>query len=632
MKKFLLLFAFSLLWITPPAQAQSPSFFTVTQKDGKVWFLSPSGKQFLSMGVDGIGDQSYRAPNDLYYNPVKNQYGGNKQAWVKNVFARLKKWKFNSIGCWGDEDLFGKKFPYTVMLYVGRGNPWDRVLDSVFTEKFETTVMENAKKAAKFRDDPDLIGYFLDNEMPWWGEYGWQDPSQKTLLEKYAADSMDDPNKEALKKFFKDRYKEDVNAFNKVWGIHLNTFEDFAGPVTLVAKTRKQKADANAWAGAVADRYFAVTTKAIREMDPHHLILGVRFAGENPWEVVEACGKYCDVVSVNIYAKTGTADQALLDNFYAKTKKPILITEYSYSALENQSGDPNTHGADVTVPTQKDRVEHLDRFAHQLLNLPYIVGLHWYEWADESPKGRFDGEDQNYGLVDTQDKEYTLITQEHTKLNLAANTLHEKSAAPLPQEFKAPDEATYRKADAGVTVASVKNYLKIDQTAHVDTWGDNANAGRAVANTTSGVIELNFESGTGWGCGASIPSNIGPFISGWVMDLRGYNFFDFKAFVPKGLNFMVYMSESGAVAPGMDKYDGVNGADGESYSFPSYTGTGIWESYRVDLSDLERRTSWGNQHGNQILDMQALSDVQFYIPQNQGSGKMLVKDLEFKVK
>jgi hypothetical protein len=166
----------------------------------------------------------------------------------------------------------------------------------------------------------------------------------------------------------------------------------------------------------------------------------------------------------------------------------------------------------------------------------------------------------------------------------------------------------------------------------VDTWGDNASAGRAVANTTSGVIELNFESGTGWGCGASIPSNIGPYISGWVMDLRGYNFFDFKAFVPKGLNFMVYMSESGAVAPGMDKYDGVNGADGESYSFPSYTGTGKWESYRVDLSNLERRTSWGNQHGNQILDMQALSDVQFYVPGNQGSGKMLVKDLEFKVK
>ncbi|HUO57703.1 MAG TPA: hypothetical protein VMV05_05955 [bacterium] len=52
----------------------------------------------------------------------------------------------------------------------------------------------------------------------------------------------------------------------------------------------------------------------------------------------------------------------------------------------------------------------------------------------------------------------------------------------------------------------------------------------------------------------------------------------------------------------------------------------------MDLSDLERRTVWGNQHGNNILDLQALAGVDFYIPGSQGAGKMLVKDLEFRVK
>ena len=102
-----------------------------------------------------------------------------------------------------------------------------------------------------------------------------------------------------------------------------------------------------------------------------------------------------------------------MDNFYAKTKRPILITEYSFSAMENQSGDPNTHGADVSLPTQADRVEHLDRYAHQALNLPYLVGLHWFNWADQSPEGRFDGENCDYGLVDINNGEYKLLTQKH---------------------------------------------------------------------------------------------------------------------------------------------------------------------------------------------------------------------------
>jgi hypothetical protein len=584
------------------------------------------------MGVNAIGDQSYRAPNEDYYNPVKNQYAGNKKAWIKGVFVRLKRWHFNTIGSWADEDLLGQKFPYTDMLYIGRGNKWDDVLLSVFSGNFEAQVKENAQKAAKFKNDPNLIGYFLDNEMPWWGDFGWNSDGQKTLLEKYAAGGVDNADKEALKNFLEDRYSGDIDSFDKAWDLNLKSFEELEGPVTLTVRNKKQKAVASAWAGVVADRYFSVTTKALKEVDPNHLTLGVRFAGQAPWEVVEACGRYCDVVSVNLYDKSGNVNQELLDNFYARTQKPILITEYSFSSTENQSQDPNSHGADVAVPTQKDRAEHLDLYAHQLLILPYIVGLHWYEWADESPEGRFDGEDCNYGLVDIHDHEYSLVTKEHSKLNLIATSLHKKSDISLPREFKESRGVDYRKADAGVKVEASRPYLTIDKTAHVDTWGDGATGGKAVANTTTGVIALDYETGTGWGCGASVPCNIQPLVAWGTVDLRGYNYFDFKAFVPKGIAFTVYMSESGTAAPGMAQYDGKDGADGESYSFPSFTGTGKWEEYRVDLSELDRRTNWGNQHGNNILDLQALSDVQFYLPGNQGTGKLLVKDLVFRVK
>ncbi len=634
MRKFLtFLFLLLIFPAAPPAQAGSSGFFTVLWKDGKAWFHSPFHRAFLSMGVNAIGDQSYRAPNDHYYDPVKNQYDGNKKAWMKGVFIRLKRWHFNTIGSWSDGDLTTvQNFPSTPMLYIARGSQWDDVLLSVFTDDFEARVRENAQQAAKTKDDPYLVGYFLDNELPWWGDHGWRSPGQKTLLEKYALIGVDNANKAALEKFFEDRYNNDIDDFNKAWGQDLKSFEQMEEPVTLTVRTRKQQAEAEAWAGVVAERYFAVTTRALRAVDPNHLILGVRFAGETPWDVVAACGRYCDVVSVNHYAKSGDIDQDFLDNIYAKTRKPVLITEYSFSAMENQSGDPNTHGADVAVPTQKDRVEHFERYAREALSLPYIVGLHWYEWADESPEGRFDGEDCDYGLVDIHDHEYPLLGRAQAKMNLIAASLHEKSDVPLPQGFKETGGPDYRRAEPGAVVPPQRDYLKIDKTTQVFPWGDSAEGGKVAADTTTGVIVLDFQTGTGWGCGASVPSNVPPLAAPGVVDLRGYNYFDFKAYVPKDVTFAVYMGESGQAAPGTGPYDGMNGADGESYSFPPFQGTGKWEDYRVDLSELEKRNSWGNQHGNNILDLQALSDVEFYIPGNQGAGRMLVKDLAFRVK
>ena len=611
-----------------PKNVFSAPFFTVGWTQGKAWFKTPAGKPFISMGVNAIGDHSYRAPNDNYYNPVKNQFGGDKEAWMTRVLVRLKKWHFNTIGCWSDEDLEKKKFPYVHQLYIARGNPYEDVIYSVFTDAFEKRVQENAQKALSFKNDPNLIGYFLDNELPWWGDHGWNASNQKTLLERYAAIPMDNPDKAALKQFFEDRYANDMDQFNNVWGTPLKSFDEMEAPFTLIPRTRKQKADANAWAGVVAERYFSVVTAALKAVDPNHLILGVRFAGEAPWEVVEACGKYCDVVSVNYYSKSGNVDQKMLDNFYVKTKRPILITEYSFSAEENQSGDPNTQGADVKVPTQADRAEHLDRYAHQALNLPYLVGLHWFEWADEPPAGRFDGEDCDYGLVDLKDDEYKLLTAKHTAINLLAGDLHQNATAVLPADFIPPLEAQYRQAAPGTRVSDQRNFFKVENSSPVDLWGDHNNGGNDQVDLSTGYVTVDYNTGTGWGCGISCHPNVPPLAAPGAVDLTGYNFIQFEAFAPLGLNFQVFLTETGA----LDLSKAVNGADGESYSFPPMTGTGHWQTYKINLGDLTLRGEFGNQNGNHILDLQGLSAVDFYILGNQGTGRIIFKNIQFKVK
>src|SRR5579859_107485 len=89
-----------LLGLSPVLAAPFAATYTVTWKDGKAWFLDPQGRLFLSMGVNHIGNQTPRDPADTAYDPVKNQFGGDQKAWIKNVFARLKKWHFNTVGSW----------------------------------------------------------------------------------------------------------------------------------------------------------------------------------------------------------------------------------------------------------------------------------------------------------------------------------------------------------------------------------------------------------------------------------------------------------------------------------------------------------------------------------------------------
>src|SRR5262249_34045150 len=157
----------------------------------------------------------------------------------------------------------------------------------------------------------DLIGWFLDNELPWWGEFGWRADGQRTLLERFAAFPTGRATKEALRAFFVDRYHGDVAALAAAWGPGGASFEVVNGPGWLVADPRGGRADASAFAGVVAERFFAVLTAAVRKADPNHLILGTRFAGEAPPDVVEACGRHCDVVSVNHYSKSGEIDHAM---------------------------------------------------------------------------------------------------------------------------------------------------------------------------------------------------------------------------------------------------------------------------------------------------------------------------------
>ena len=592
--------------------------FTVGVRDGHAWLFAPDGARFLSQGVNHVGNSAYRAPNSNFYDPVPKQFGGDKPAWVKSAFGRLAQWGFNTVGAWSDDALYGQHYPYTYILYAAG---YEHPLDHVFEPEFAQLAAQNTDKARSLKDDPYLVGYFLDNELPWWGEFGWHASGQKSLLQRYARAPAGGAGKAALRGFLEARYEKDIARFNGVYHTTLNSFAALEQPLELQGRGHAGRRDSDEFAGFVAERFFAVTTQAVRERDASHLQLCVRFAGEVPWPVVRVAAKYCDVISVNQYQQSGNVDRRLLDDFYAAGKKPILLTEYSFSASENQSGDPNTKGAMVTVRTQSERAEHTTRFATQALALPYLVGLHWFEWADESPQGRFDGEDQNYGLVDIHDRSYALLTAAHARVNRDAQATHEASKQPFPTLFQGDGEATLHVFKPARVLSTPLSFYEAGSQRELPTWGDAAQGGNAKVEFKPEATLVRFESGSGWGAGVSFLPSPSPF------DASGAEHLEVRAQLPEHCSVQVLINEAGAAAPGQASYSGQAGSDGESYEFPPLTGTGKLETYVVDLHELDRRTAWGNQQGKQQLDLQALVTVDLYVTGKQGSGELRVVSL-----
>lgn len=146
---------------------------------------------------------------------------------------------------------------------------------------------------------------------------------------------------------------------------------------------------------------------------------------------------------------------------------------------------------------------------------------------------------------------------------------------------------------------------------------------------SSGQVEYKFDSGNLWGCTNFFPSNVGPLAQAKYADLRGYNAIQFRAKAPDKLLFQVHLSEAGSGDPNSKVFKGVDGSDGESYIFPQLTGTGRWKTYKIELADGMLRLDWGNQHGNRVLDLQAIESFDFVIPGKQGKGQFFLMDLEF---
>ncbi|GIX08058.1 MAG: hypothetical protein KatS3mg115_2461 [Candidatus Poribacteria bacterium] len=132
-----------------------------------------------------------------------------------------------------------------------------------------------------------------------------------------------------------------------------------------------------------------------------------------------------DVVSYNNYDFQPPVER--LREVYRLTGRPILLTEFSFKAKD--SGLPNTKGAGTPVETQKDRADHFERYVTTLMELPFVIGYHWFQYSDQPPEGRFDGENSNFGLVTLQDEPWELLTERMREVNGRIESVHRSAGS-----------------------------------------------------------------------------------------------------------------------------------------------------------------------------------------------------------
>lgn len=416
------------------AQNQPTPPFKVEQEDGRWWMVAPDGERFFSFGVwvvdTGLSWLDFKPENPGY---AAWRHYKQPSEWADATLERLKSWGFTTIGGWGDPATLKRSakmnMPYTMVLHLGAsGAPWLDMWDPVVIHDMERTAKEQIDKV---KTDPLLIGYFTDNELGWWNA-----ALLKVVLEHPPSSQTRRRLIQMLREKYKNNWTSLVQDFESV-GVN-----DFAalekGGQLFLRPGGNGRQTLKLFVSMVAQRYYQLCRDVIRKYDRRGLILGDRYQSFYYPEVAREATPYVDAISTNWNAEwnDGMSTRFFLETLHALTRKPVLVTEYYMSAMENRSGNENNSSSFPVVQTQKERAQSFRNSTIAIASTPCVIGADWFQYYDEPKHGRGDGENYNMGLVDIYDQPYEETTAAAKMLNL--NDLHATALVRTDSSMRIP--------------------------------------------------------------------------------------------------------------------------------------------------------------------------------------------------
>lgn len=416
-------------------------FFHAKQLHGRWWLIDPNGCAFYMIGTDHIGFDGMSC-EVLGYAPygrnARAKYG-TEEKWIETQRQRLLAWGFNTLP-YSTEGLHHKELAHIETLSLGTTfssvdsispkTTWTG-LPNVFNPEWPKHCDRIAREhCTKVKDDPWVLGYFLDNELEWFGTIepmglfgeAWRKP-----VTNYVKTAWID---------FLRRQLRNPAEFQKHWGVAITNFSDLENHLhPQPARTPRGEAIALGFVREIAERYFRTCAEAIRRYDTNHMILGCRFASRAPaiWDIA---GKYCDAVTFNYYkwidVKRGVPEELVqeITGWYRQAQKPMIVTEWSFPALD--AGLPCIWGGGMRVDTQAQRTQCFNHFQKTMFALPFMVGSSWFMYIDEPAQGisKSFPEDSNYGLIDVNDQPYPELTKAVAALNPQVYQIHREGKLP----------------------------------------------------------------------------------------------------------------------------------------------------------------------------------------------------------
>jgi hypothetical protein len=321
--------------VAKTTQVEPKGFFTLGQRKGHWWLITPDGKPFFAHGITHVGN-----------NRAKIDYA--------KISTACKELGFNAYG-YGCPTQLRSDMPYVeswnhlvpISTYRGKnGIKFVDVFDAKVQTRLEAGVKANCLRNGK--NPQNVIGYCWTDL----GSWPLKNPTGKNWVDFIRSLPEDAPGRQAYRKFI------------SAW------------------KSDDGKARDQAFLRLIAREYFRIIGEAQRNYAPDHLIFGDRF-GFNTLDpdVLEEMLPYVDGIAIQP-PFWGTFPKEKFDEIYQLTGKPILLCDF---AIRFKDGDKDIRSwklAADSIAAGKAYAEYVKA----ALNTDYVVGVFWCNPVD-TPKG-----------------------------------------------------------------------------------------------------------------------------------------------------------------------------------------------------------------------------------------------------
>ncbi|ALM91910.1 MULTISPECIES: beta-galactosidase [Alteromonas] len=381
----------------------------------------PLGKWFGYRGSAHSGPVKKGETFSFYASNLERKYGEQDplEAWEQVTLKRMKNWGFSSLGNWTDPRFYqNNEVPYFANGWiigdfktVSSGNDFWSPLPDVFDPEFARRADVTASNVAEqVKNSPWCVGVFIDNEKSF-GRSESNEARYGIVINTLTRDGKDVPTKAAFTGLMKKKYGS-ISALNAAWGTKIASWGAFNAGIDSSIRNEVQLADYSEMLFHYGEKYFSVVNAALDKHMPNHMYLGARFPSwGKPMEIVEAAAKHVDVMSYNVY-KEGIHPKSW--EFLQDIDMPSIIGEFHMGARDNGLFHPGL----IQAATQEDRAQMYIDYMHSVIDNPYFVGAHWFQYMDSPITGRaYDGENYNVGFVNVADTPYAPMIKAAKEVN-----------------------------------------------------------------------------------------------------------------------------------------------------------------------------------------------------------------------